>query len=79
MKTKLYTRNSDSVAFRCCNRSCNDFSKYVLIRNKSLLPRFTVPLRDFLLVACKWFNNHTYVQIGTEVNIGKKSIIKLLI
>ncbi|ORD96036.1 hypothetical protein HERIO_1997 [Hepatospora eriocheir] len=61
MKTKLYTRSSDSVAFRYYNRSCNDFSKYVSIHTKSLLSKFTVPLRDFLLVACKWFNNHTHV------------------
>ncbi|ORD96441.1 hypothetical protein HERIO_1633 [Hepatospora eriocheir] len=75
MKTKSYTRNSDGVAFRYCNRSCNDFSKYVSIRTKSLLLNFTVPLRDFLLVGCKWFYNHTHVHLGIEVNIGKKSII----
>ncbi|ORD99251.1 hypothetical protein A0H76_1157 [Hepatospora eriocheir] len=75
MKTKPYTRNSDGVAFRCCNRSCNDFSKYVSICTKSLLLNFTVPLRGFLLVGCKWFYNHTHVHLGIEVNIGKKSII----
>ncbi|ORD96001.1 hypothetical protein HERIO_2023 [Hepatospora eriocheir] len=78
MKTKPYTRNSDSVAFKCCNRNCNDFSKYVSICTKSLLSGFTVPLRDFLLVAYKWFNNHTHEQIGTEVNIKNKSIIKII-
>ncbi|ORD98815.1 hypothetical protein A0H76_1886 [Hepatospora eriocheir] len=76
METKPYTKNGDGVVFGCCNRSCNDFSGYVSIYNESQLLGFTISLRSILLIACKWFNNHTHVQIDTEINIRKKSIIK---
>lgn len=78
METKPCTKNGVGVVFRCCNRSCNDFSRYVSIYNESQLSGFTISLRSILLVACKWFNNHTHVQIDTGMNIRKKSIIKTI-
>ncbi|ORD96189.1 hypothetical protein HERIO_1864 [Hepatospora eriocheir] len=53
MEKKPYSRNSDGMAFRCCNKNCNDFSKHVSILFESLLSSFTVLLKSILLVACK--------------------------
>ncbi|ORD95726.1 hypothetical protein HERIO_2260 [Hepatospora eriocheir] len=73
METRPYSRNRDGVAFRCIN-----YSKYISIRIESLLSSFNVPLSSILQICYKWFNNQTQVQIGSEVNVGRKIIMKII-
>ena len=78
MVTRPYSRNRDGLAFRCFTTSCINYKKYFSIRTESLLSNLNVPLSSILKVCFKWLNNHTQVQIRSEVNVGKDSIIKII-
>ncbi|ORD93149.1 hypothetical protein ECANGB1_978 [Enterospora canceri] len=78
MVCKPYIRNKDGMAFRCYNHDCNGYSKYHSIRVESVLNEFSAPLSSIIKVCCKCFNNHTQVQIMTEVNLNKKVVMKII-
>ena len=78
MFCKPYTRNKDGMAFRCYNKECNGYTKYHSTRSESFFSEFNAPLSSILKVCCKWFSCHTQVQIGSEVRLNRKVIMKII-
>lgn len=78
MMTVNYSRNKDGLAFRCYKTDCGGYKKYHSVRINSVLSNFTVPLRTFLRVCWKWYNNHTQVQMSAELDICQKTLVKIV-
>ena len=78
MVCKPYTRNKDGITFRCYNKECNGYTKYHSIRAESFFSEFNVPLSSILKVCCKWFSCHSQVQIGSELRLNRKVIMKII-
>ena len=78
MVCKPYNRNKDDMACRCYNKECNCYTKYYSILVELFLSEFNAPLSSILKVCCKWFFYHTQMQIGAEVRLNRKVIIKII-
>ena len=56
----------------------NGYTKYHSIRAKSFFFQFNAPLSSILKVSYKCFFCQTQVQIGSEVRLNKKVIMKII-
>ena len=73
-----YKRNIDGFAWRCMQKTCKAYKKYLSLRIGSFFNGFNISLREILLVIIKYIKKSPRHAIIKSLNLDAKTIRKTL-
>ncbi|KAI5153612.1 hypothetical protein ENBRE01_3210 [Enteropsectra breve] len=73
-----YKRSVDECAWRCYNKTCNEYKKYVSIRSNSWFEKFSLSLRRILKIIFKYSIKQTRHSIISSTGMNKETVFKII-
>ncbi|KAI5152076.1 hypothetical protein ENBRE01_2551 [Enteropsectra breve] len=73
-----YKRSVDECAWRCYNKRCNEYKKYVSIRSNSWFEKFSLSLRRILKIIFNYSIKQTRHSIISSTGMNKETVFKII-
>ncbi|KAG0437724.1 hypothetical protein DMUE_3528 [Dictyocoela muelleri] len=75
---RCYKRNSDLYAWRCLNKNCINYKKYISIRVNSFFENLNLPLKEIFKIVLCYIARMPRYSIINFFNFSKKTILKTI-